>query len=324
MIKVSVIIVVRNEEDYIIECIESIEKQFSDTDSWEMIIVDGLSSDNTKEKAIEYLKKQNYNYLILDNTKKTLAPGWNIGIKNSSGTFVCRPDAHAKLHKNYIINGMQLHGKLDVVAIGGVLETKSKGVIGGIIKEALSSKIGVGNSFRTMKTSNYTDTAVYALYKKSVFDEVGYFREDLVRHQDNDMHKRIKNIGGEFYTSVDMIADYYCRNTISKLLKQMFNIGKYLPDIMLGKSFSVRHLIPFLFFIGVIFGSVLSFVLEPIKYLFYFILFVYFSLIIIDIIKRIFISQNIALIFNIIIIPLIHLTYGLGTFVGLIKKIKNK
>jgi len=324
MIKVSVIIVVRNEEDYIIECIKSIERQFSDTDSWELIIVDGLSSDNTKKKAIEYLKNQNYKYLILNNPMQTLAPGWNIGIKNSKGNFVCRPDAHAKLHENYIINGLKLHDEIDVVAIGGVLETKAISFSGKIIKEALSSKIGVGNSFRTMKVSNYTDTAVYALYRKSVFDEVGYFREDLVRHQDNEMHKRIKNTGGKFYTSVDMVADYYCRDSVPKLLKQMFNIGKYLPDIMVEKSFSMRHLVPFLFFVGIVFGIIFSFVLLPVKFLFYFILLFYFLLILVDVIKKIFIRKNILLIFNIIIIPLIHFTYGLGTFVGLIKKIKNK
>ncbi|PQB07820.1 hypothetical protein BST83_12150 [Polaribacter filamentus] len=247
MIEITVIVVVRNEENYIINCIKSIERQFSQNDTWELIIVDGISSDNTKLRAKEYLSNQNYNFLILDNLKRTLAPGWNIGIKHSKGKYICRPDAHSKLHNNYIKEGLRLHSVIDAAAIGGVLSTKSKGYWGEIIKEALSLKMGVGNSFRSLKSSGYTDTAVYAIYDANIFKKVGYFREDLIRHQDNEMHKRISESEGKFYTSIKMSADYYCRDTIPKLLKQMYNIGKYLPDVFFDNALSLRHLVPLLF-----------------------------------------------------------------------------
>jgi glycosyltransferase involved in cell wall biosynthesis len=219
MIDISVIVVFRNEEDYIIDCIQSIESQFEQNElNWELILVDGDSQDKSTELAREYLKSKSYPNQIIYNPKKTLAPGWNIGIKAAKGSFVIRPDAHSKLHTGYIEKGIKtLNLKEDVTAVGGVLETKAKGFWGNIIKVALSSRVGVGNSgFRTAKQSGYSDTAVYAVYRKEIFDKVGYFNEELVRHQDNDMHNRIKKAGGKFYMNVEMKADYYARDSVKK------------------------------------------------------------------------------------------------------------
>jgi len=324
MIDVSVLIVVRNEESYIIDCIKSIENQFVNTElNWELLIVDGVSEDNTISIAKSYLQSRDFSYSILSNPKKTLAPGWNIGIIESRGEFVVRPDAHATLHDSYINNGILfLRENHDIIAVGGILDTKAKGFWGNIIKVALSSKVGVGNSsFRTGVKSGISDTAVYAVYRKKIFNQVGYFNEKLVRHQDNDMHKRIKNEGGKFYLNVNMKADYYCRDSYKKLMNQMYNIGRYLPDVMFDGSLSIRHLIPFLFCFSLMTGVLLSHLVHSIfGKLTLFVLLFYFFIITLESIYRVIINKKIALLLNIGIIPSIHFAYGIGTFVGLIKK----
>mgnify|MGYP001571963277 CR=1 FL=1 len=317
---VSVIVVARNEEKYIIDCIKTIEEQFEKDDQWELIIVDGLSDDRTKELASEYLKNVSYNYRILENKNRTLASGWNIGIKNAKGKYIIRPDAHGGLQQNYIKYGLDvLQNKKDVTAVGGILETKAKGVLGGVIKEALSSRVGVGNSsFRTAVTSGYYDTVVFALYRKEIFDQVGYFNEKLVRHQDNEMHRRIKNAGGKFYLDVRMKADYYCRDTVPKLLKQMFDIGKYLPDVMIRGGLSLRHFAPFVFYTIIIATIFLGVFANEFIFCGIGLFLVYFIIIIINSFSII----NPFLLLNILIIPLMHFCYALGTFVGLMKKIR--
>lgn len=322
--KISVLIVTRNEEKYIIDCIKSIENQFKTNNDWELIIIDGMSEDSTKKLAIKYLKNVKYSYRVLDNPKKILASGWNIGIKNAKGKFVVRPDAHGALHTDYIKYGLDvLNKKEDVVAVGGVLETKSKNFFGNIIKEALSSRVGVGNSsFRTATQSGYYDTAVFALYRKEIFDKVGYFNENLVRHQDNDMHKRIKDIGGKFYLDVRMKADYYCRDTVPKLLQQMFNIGRYLPDIMGDGSLSIRHFAPFLFYGSISILLLLGVVSNVFIYIALFIFIGYLAVISIDSIYRASKKRNVSILLNILLIPLMHFSYGFGTLIGLIKKLK--
>jgi glycosyltransferase involved in cell wall biosynthesis len=324
--QVSVIIVTKNEEKYILNCIKSIETQFEKDDKWELIIVDGMSEDKTKEISSEYLSHVNYAYQILENKKKILSAGWNIGIKNAQGKYVVRPDAHGALHKGYIKYGLEiLEQNPDVTAVGGVLETKAKGFWGNIIKEALSSRVGVGNSsFRTATQSGYYDTAVFALYRKEIFDKVGYFNEKLVRHQDNDMHKRVKDMGGKFYLDIKMKADYYCRDTIPKLSIQMFNIGRYLPTVMNNGSLSIRHFIPFVFYnllFILLFLGLFSTIFFKISA---FIFIGYLGIISIDSIYRSLKNNNIFILLNIFIIPLMHFSYGFGTLIGLIKQLGEK
>ncbi|BDD08002.1 hypothetical protein FUAX_04340 [Fulvitalea axinellae] len=323
---VSVIIVVRNEQKYILECIKSVERQFLGGKlPWELLIVDGESEDKTRSLCEKYLQSVSYNWVILDNPKRTLAPGWNIGIKNASGVYVIRPDAHSTLSSGYIQRGINtLERMQDIVAVGGGLETKAKNYWGDIIKEALSSKVGVGNSsFRTGESSGYVDTAVYGVYRRSVFDDVGYFNEELVRHQDNDMHQRLKSAGWKFYMNADMHADYYCRDTISSLFNQMYKIGRYLPDVMNSGALSLRHFAPFIFYsfifilmlVGAVSGASVFILGGTILFLSYLIV------IGISACLSVFINRKFQYIYLLGIIPGMHINYAIGTMFGLFKKV---
>lgn len=323
MIDVSVIIVFRDEENYIIECIQSIESQFEQTKlNWELILVDGDSKDDSKKLAEEYLQKKTFIYQIISNPQKTLATGWNLGIKAAQGKFVVRPDAHSKLHEGYIAAGIEtLKIKDDVTAVGGILETKARGFWGNIIKVALSSRVGVGNSgFRTATQSGYSDTAVYAVYRREIFDKVGLFNEKLVRHQDNDMHQRIKKAGGKFYMNVDMKADYFARDSLKKLLRQMYLIGFYLPDVMQKRAVGLRHMAPFLFYLSLLFMILLTFSIPAFVYLWSLQLFLYLFIIFTDSLIKAIQQKSPSLLLNFIIIPLIHLMYAAGTFTGFLRK----
>ncbi len=327
--EVTVLIVSRNEEKHILNCINSIEKQFSHNNDWELIFIDGISHDRTKIIAKNYLeKKAKYKFKIFDNEKKILSAGWNIGIKNAKGKYIIRPDAHATLEKNYINKALEiLKNNPKIAVVGGILITKAKGFWGDIIKNALSTKVGVGNSsFRTGAKSSYQDTAVYGLYKKEVFDKSGFFNENLKRHQDTEFHQRAKENNFKFWLQNDIKANYFCRNSIYKLLKQMFQIGRYLPVLIKigqAKSIKIRHFAPFGFyfflFVNLIFGKIfeINFLLK-----FSFFVFIsYISVIFVGILQFLikgnkFKIQNLLLIF---IIPLMHLFYGLGFFIGLIR-----
>lgn len=327
MIDVSVIIVFRDEEDYIEECIRSIEKQFErNTFKWELILVDGDSRDKSNQLASAFLNAKNYPNKIILNPQKTLATGWNLGIKSARGKYVVRPDAHAALHDGYMEKGIDtLKLKPDVTAVGGILDTKAKGYWGEIIKEALSSRVGVGNSgFRTATQSAYSDTAVYALYRKEIFNQVGYFNEELVRHQDNEMHRRIKKVGGKFYMNVEMKADYYARDSVKKLLRQMYLIGYYIPDVIGDGALGMRHLAPFVFYMVFVFGLILSLFHPLFGYLSAIQMGLYIIIITLDSFSKVFQQKMPSLLLNIFIIPLMHLFYAWGTFRGFIRKIIQK
>ncbi|OQX78585.1 MAG: hypothetical protein B6D61_05150 [Bacteroidetes bacterium 4484_249] len=329
MIEVSVILVTRNEERYIVECIRSVEEQFINNNNWELIVVDGKSEDRTVNLCEEYLNTNaDYPFRIFDNPGKILATGWNIGIQAANGKYIIRPDAHAILYPDYIKFGVKtLEERKEAGVVGGILKTLSRGFWGDIIKVALSSKIGVGNSsFRTGAKSGYKDTAVYGLYRKEVFDDAGLFNENLIRHQDTEFHARVQKKNWKFWLNENMMAGYYCRDSLSSLAKQMYNIGLHLPALIKGNmviGIRARHLMPFFFFTLFFLGIILGTVFKVFLYLAFAQIIIYFTVLLFYSIIEVF-SGNRVSIKYLLLAPVIftmHFSYFLGTLTGFLNKI---
>lgn len=307
---VTFIVVVKNGEGSIVKCLSSLKKQH--IESLEVLIIDGESDDKTVFLAEGYLKNNNFNYRILNNPKKTLASGWNIAIKSSNSKYLIRPDSHSFLSENYIINGIKRIEKDNLyAAVGGVLETISNTFVGKIISIVLSNPIGVGPSvFRIgLKNEIETDTVVYGVYKKELFNSVGLFNEDLKRNQDIEFHKRAKQKGFSMMTIPTMKAIYYNRPNIKSFSKQAYNNGFWV-----GKGHGhFRHNIP-LFFIITFFT--LIFINLSVFLLF---LVVYFSSLLISFIFFSKIYNPLKLLMALFLTFMLHLNYGIGTLIGKIR-----
>lgn len=273
---VSALIVCRNEEKYIEISLQSLLGQNYPDDCYEIIIIDGDSDDNTLKSArmviSEYREKNDScpNVSFYFNEKKILAAGWNIGIMKAKGEYVFRIDAHSKIEPNYIDKCIETITVHDAVCVGGRIESKSLSGEDDIVTKILSSPFGVGNSsFRVSNTEEYADTAVYGLYRKQIFEEVGYFDESLIRNQDIELHARIRKAGEQIYFNPEIKSIYFTRNTIKKMLKQAFQNGKWNP-IVLKKTkgaLSVRHMIPFAFVLFIVASTILGFFVKMIWYL---------------------------------------------------------
>ena len=329
MVDISVILVARNEERYIVECIRSVEEQFIDKNNWELIVVDGKSEDRTVSLCKEYLTNNaDYPFQILNNPGKILATGWNIGIQAATGKYIIRPDAHAILYPDYVKLGVKtLEGKKEVGVVGGTLKTLSRGFWGDLIKVALSSEIGVGNSsFRIGAKSGYKDTAVYGLYRKEVFDDAGLFNENLIRHQDTELHARVQKKNWKFWLNENMIAGYYCRDSLSGLAKQMYNIGLHLPALIKGNmviGIRARHLMPFFFFAVFFSGIVLGTVFKILFYLALAQIIIYFTILLFLSSIKVVNGKRVSLKY-LLLVPIIftmHFSYFLGTLKGFLNKI---
>lgn len=330
---VSAMVVVRNEEMRIAKCLESLLLQDYPVDRYEIIIVDGESTDGTISCVKEVIKCISENYKIpsvriVNNPKHILASGWNVGIKASKGEYVIRTDAHAYVDKDFISKSVETMISIgDAACVGGQMTTLSDTRVGEIIKEALSSPFGVGGSkFRYQKTAGYVDTVAYGLYKRSVFEEVGYFNEVLIRTQDNDLHRRMRDAGMKFYLNSEIHSYYYSRDSYKKLAKQQFNNGIWtmINFCLRPGKMSLRHFVPL--------GFVLCLLLTAIGGLFWnYIWFLTLAGLILHLCFGLwFASKRSKQLSHRFILPLVfllmHLSYGFGSIVGFFKtkKIKKK
>jgi len=84
---VSVVIPCRNEEKFIAKCLNLLMLQDYPEQRMEIIVIDGMSIDKTREIVVDYCKKFLF-IKLLDNSKKFTPFAMNIGIKNAKGDFI--------------------------------------------------------------------------------------------------------------------------------------------------------------------------------------------------------------------------------------------
>lgn len=261
----SFLLVVRNEEDYIENLMESILHQDFPHHRYEIIVVDGESTDRTPELVALFVQRYPDRIRSYMNPRKTLATGWNIGIQHAHGRFVIRVDGHSQIPRDFLSRTYKVAQKApEASCVGGVIESKGAGFWGEVNAYVYSHPFGVGNSkFRTTKGEweGYVDTVPYAAYKREVFEEVGYFDESLKRNEDLEMHARIRRAGGKFFLSTMIRSTYYVRNTLPALMEKSFADGKWTL-VASKRGIGVlrgRHFIPFIVVLATLAFTVASF-----------------------------------------------------------------
>lgn len=320
---ISALLVTRNEQDYIELALMSYINQTYPKNKYEIIVIDGGSTDRTIDIINELKKKyetDEFHISIYDNPNRILASGWNIGIQKAKGEYVIRIDAHAKAHEDFFEKSVETMMSVDATCVGGKLVTVTMDGNNETISKVLSSPFGVGNSsFRVSDKPGFMDTAVYGLYKKSIFEEVGFFNEKFVRNQDLQMHSRIRKAGGKFYFNPEIQCEYYARNTTKKMMKQAFGNGTWnmvlLKEDLSGLS--IRHLVPFMFVLFLLVCTLLSPVCGLLLKLEGAVLALYFILGLVFGIKAG--AKKAEIITMPFLFFLLHVSYGVGYFWGIFK-----
>ncbi|MEW6556116.1 MAG: glycosyltransferase [Elusimicrobiota bacterium] len=328
---VSVIIPCRNEEKFIGKCLDSIIVQDYPKDNLEVLVVDGLSDDETKKIVKNYSEK--YSFIkLLENLKKITPCALNIGIKNAKGEIIIRMDAHAAYEKDYISKCIKYLHEYNADNVGGRMVTSPQNdtFIGRAIINVLTSRFGVGNSdFRTgANQPKETDTVFGGCYKREIFDKIGYFNENLSSSQDMEFNIRLKKSGGKIMLFPDIISYYYTRSDFKSFCKNNFRNGVWaIYPMKFTEHIPVRlrHFIP-LVFVASLFGSlILSFFSTVFIYLFLIIILAY-------ILANLYFSAKIAIqeknFRYFLVLPIIfaalHIAYGFGSIVGLGKVLVSK
>lgn len=308
----------RNEGKFIGKCLESILNNDYPHDRFEIIIADGMSTDNSREIVKTY--QQNYNNIrLLDNPKKIRASGNNIGIKASKGEIIISMDAHVIYAPDYIRQCVDLLQKGYAANVGGLQKAVGYNYITNLIALATTTPFGIGDAeFRYLNKEKTVDTVYLGAWLKKTLEQVGLFNEEWLRNADYELNYRIRKAGGKILLSPKIKCEYLARGSLLKLAQQYFLYGLWRVKTIVVHPDSVRwrHLIPPLLILWLLLSVIL--LIFNIK-LWWIPVGVYG-------IYSLLISLGISLIHGIKYFPLlpiafwtIHLSWGFGFFNGIIK-----
>lgn len=321
----SVIVPVLNEKKYIKEFIESVLRQDFEKNLLEILLIDGMSQDGTRNIIKNYCKK--YDFIkILDNIKKNIPSALNIGIKNAQGKYIVRMDAHTYYYPDYISSCIEIIKTGNYQNVGGPTVLGHKNRMQKIISEAHYSLFALGGGKSHNKNyEGLADTVSFGTFEKNYLLKIGLYDENIKFAEDDDLNFRIIENNGKIFITPEIKFIYYPRDNLISLFIQYFKYGTWKMAVIKKhkKPARISHLVPVCFVIFLVFFPVISIFN---KYIYFFTCIIFFLYIFLDLIfsfkknSKLNFFDKLILFFTHFII---HVSYGLGNIFGIFKFFKK-
>lgn len=245
---VSVIVPCRNEERFIASCLDSIVASDYPKERLEVLVVDGMSEDDTRRIVETYAQRYPF-ILLIPNPKRIIPSAMNIAIHHARGDIILKIDAHSIYASDYIrkcITALQEYGADNVG--GRVVHTPGANTLTAkAVASALSHPFGSLNSyFRTGASQpRWVDTTAFGCYPRKVFERVGLYREDLVRSSDLDLNRRLLQSGGRILLVPDAVIYYRCDASLWRFWRHNLSDGFWATyPLKFGAVLRWRHYAP--------------------------------------------------------------------------------
>lgn len=271
--EVSIIIPCLNEEKTISTLLDSILHQTFPAAKMEVVIADGMSEDQTREKIALFQKDHTeLSVRVCDNPARKIPVGLNIAIRAARAPIITRMDAHTLPALDYVEKSVAgLRAGLGQ-NVGGVIDVKPSvnTYIARAISVATAHPLGVGDAkYRWTTKAGPADTVAFGTYAKETVERIGFYNEDLRVNEDYEFNVRLRAGGGTVWIDPAIRAVYYSRPTLATLAKQYFTYGfwkfKMLRDN--PRTLRLRQALPPLFVLGVLMLSLLAVFSTPARYL---------------------------------------------------------
>jgi len=258
---VTVIMPVRNEAHFISRSLGAVLAQDYPCDLMEILIVDGRSTDGTRD-VVQAMASERPNMRLLDNPAGIVATGLNIALAESHGEVIVRIDGHCEVPPHYVRACVRHLAQDRVDGVGGAVQTVGDTRTARAIATAMSCRFGVGNSaFRTTRgVSQLTDTVAFPAYTREAIARAGAFDEELVRNQDDEYNYRLRSLGARILLAGDVESIYHARTSLRRLCRQYFEYGYWKVRVMQKhpRQMRARQAAPALLVLSLVLGALLA------------------------------------------------------------------
>jgi glycosyltransferase involved in cell wall biosynthesis len=325
---VSILIPCRDEQEHIGGCLDSLLQTDYPRALLEVLVVDGMSNDGTRDVVAAYAARHPF-IRLLDNPARIAPSALNVGLRVATGDVVMRMDAHVAYPPEYIARLVAALQESGVEGVGPALDTRpgGTGAVARAIALALGHPFGVGNSYFRIGAPErrLVDTVPFGCYRRDIFTRYGVFDEDLVRAQDEEFNFRVSRRGGRILLVPEVVALYFARRTLRQVSRMYYQYGFFKPWVAqkVGRVMTVRQLVPAALVTALVATGVGGLALAPLAVLFGLILTLYAGAILSFAAPAarahgVRCALALALVF-----PVLHFSYGVGFLVGAVRLLRS-
>jgi len=227
---VSVVLPVLNEDKHIGGVLEALSGQQYPPDKFEILVVDGGSTDETVPLATS-LSKVHLNIRVIENPRRLSSSGRNVGARAAKGDIVLFVDGHCEIPDEFLLRNLAelfRSTSADVICRPQPLEVAGMARVQKAIAIARASRLGHNPSsliFSTAKEGFVTPDSSGAAYTRRVFERIGYYDERFDACEDVDFNLRARKAGLRAFSSPRVTVRYKPRETLGSLFRQMLRYG---------------------------------------------------------------------------------------------------
>lgn len=195
-------------------CLNSIMHQ--NYKNFELIVVDGHSTDNTVEIARKYTDKVYYE------TSGTRASACNVGVNHAKGDIIVFTDDDCEVPKDWLMQIAANFNNEPIDVLGGSAITPEQS---SKIEKAFGAVLNHLLLFTYSWDSCEKVIGCNSAYKKQDLIEIGGFNEKLPTAEETELNFRLKKLGKKIKYSEKLSLLHNRRGTIRLFCKQQFKFG---------------------------------------------------------------------------------------------------
>jgi GT2 family glycosyltransferase len=253
---ISVVLPVRNEAAHIAGVLADLRAQDIDPTAVEILVVDGRSTDDTRER-VRAIAAKDPRVRLLDNPLQLSSGARAVGAEAARGTYVAYVDGHCRIPSRSLLSDMLAlfeSSGADCLARPQPLVAGAGGARARAIAAARHSPLGHSTRSEIFGATEGPVSPVSsgAMYRRAVFERVGNFDTAFDACEDVEFNYRVEAAGLLAWSSPKLAVAYEPRGTYRGLWRQMlrYGLGRARLHRKHPAAFSVESLIPAGFVLG--------------------------------------------------------------------------
>ena len=221
----TIVMPVRNEGAFLRRSLAAALNQVYPPGLLEVLVADGMSDDGTRA-IVKEMMASHPRLRMIDNPGRTVPVGMNHAIREAQGEVIVRVDGHTIVAPDYVAQCVAALLRSSADCVGGPMRSHGEGRFGVAVAAATSSRFGVGGArFHYSQAEEWVDTVYLGSWRRTTFDRIGLFDEEMVRDQDDELNYRLLDRGGRILLSPGIRSFYTVRGTPASLWRQYFQYG---------------------------------------------------------------------------------------------------